>query len=275
MQQSNSATVALWKTIFSNYNNALSLQSQTQDVLNKHINNLKSATAVSGDLSLLLQRELEGAKSAASSAASNYNNVAKQSQNLLQEYKAKNISNSSQLDSAIMEFKAMANKMEITVQDNRSMVAKMQSMMNDSISLDQRNLISEITAVWTSSINSNLKSQKAYSGMVEMVNSYKKSIGLSSLDNGTVELEGEDEDVSGTVTSKKQGNSRYFISIKTNQPNYEVTVKAVKSRSKAIVFNISTDDDGAVSFRTSRNLAKYTLQLWVDGTMISKTAVLK
>ena len=137
MQQSNSATVALWKTIFSNYNNALSLQSQTQDVLNKHINNLKSATAVSGDLSLLLQRELEGAKSAASSAASNYNNVAKQSQNLLQEYKAKNISNSSQLDSAIMEFTAMANKMEITVQDNRSMVAKMQSMMNDSISLDQ------------------------------------------------------------------------------------------------------------------------------------------
>jgi len=273
MNKSAPTTANLWKAIYSNYSNALNIQNQSQEFLNKYINTLKSVTVVSSD-TVQLQKEFENAKSALSSASSNYNNVSKISESLITDYKAKNLTNSSQLDNAIMNFKSMSEKMDLTAQEYANYMNKIKSMQNISATPEQNNLISQILAVWNSAINVTMKSQKTYLSMVDAVNNYKKSLGISVPNGEILELEGEDENITGRVSSKKERTSRYLITISTNQPNNEVTVRAVKSKAKAIVFNISTDDEGNVSFRTLRNLAKYKLQLWIDGALISTSPVL-
>ena len=128
--------------------------------------------------------------------------------------------------------------------------------------------------IWNASIDQYNQSNnllmstiKVYSQIISFVTSKRSG----TTDNSILELDGEEEDVTGTVTAKKESSSRYLISVKSNQSDSEVTVKAVKARAKAIVFNISTDDEGNKVFRTTRKLTGYVIQLWVDGSMISST----
>ena len=86
---------------------------------------------------------------------------------------------------------------------------------------------------------------------------------------------GEDEAAAGTIVSKKDKQGRYLITVTSNQADTDITIKAIKSKSKAIVFNGTTDADGNYYLRTTRKLVGYTLQLVLDSEILAKTSKLK
>ena len=90
-----------------------------------------------------------------------------------------------------------------------------------------------------------------------------------------VDDNGEDEVAAGTIVSKKDKQGRYLITVTSNQADTDITIKAIKSKSKAIVFNGTTDADGNYYLRTTRKLVGYTLQLVLDSEILAKTAKLK
>lgn len=90
-----------------------------------------------------------------------------------------------------------------------------------------------------------------------------------------VDLQGEEEGAAGSVTYKKDKQGRYLITVSSNQESTDFVVKAIKAKSKAIIFNATSDADGNIYIRTSRKLAGYVLQLVLDGVVLSKTATLK
>ena len=170
-------------------------------------------------------------------------------------------------DREIDSKKSMMNKIDQMQQDNRNQVAMAQKYLSVTSNAQEQQIWNASINQFNQSNNLHLSTIKVYSAIISFVTSKR----AGSTDNSILELDGEEEDVTGTVTAKKESSSRYLISVKSNQSESEVTVKAVKTRAKAIVFNVSTDDEGNKVFRTSRKLTGYVIQLWVDGTMISST----
>lgn len=83
-----------------------------------------------------------------------------------------------------------------------------------------------------------------------------------------VENEGEEEEPFGKVTIKKDKN-KYTISISSNLPNEILQVRATKKGAKSIVYKITTNDDGAAKFTTTRVLAGFQVALLLDGEILT------
>ena len=260
----------IWKLIYSNYNKALTLLNQSQSTLNILLNKFKSVTSFTDDTS---EAKTERAKveKLYSDAKYTFSNVSAELKNMISNFKSKGIVTAKELDYEAQLRKSMADKISIVVAENLSFADSFQVRLDKASTSDEKqswlftiNMLRE-----TAALNKQLAG--SYLKMVTLISDYKISLGISSSGSDIAELDGENEEISGSVKSKKEATGRYLITINTNQSNYDVTVKAIKARAKAIVFNISTDDNGDISFRTTRKLAGYTLQLWADGTMISTT----
>ena len=83
-----------------------------------------------------------------------------------------------------------------------------------------------------------------------------------------VEIDGEDEEPFGKIAVKRD-KTKYTISISSNLPNEPLQVRATKKGQKAIIFKVTTNDEGAIKFTTTRALAGFQLVLLLDGEILS------
>ena len=115
-----------------------------------------------------------------------------------------------------------------------------------------------------------------YQKMYSMITSQKPTLGLSlpTADATTdpfVDTNGVDEAAAGNISTKKDKQGRYLISVTSNQEDTDFIILAVKSGAKAIKFSATSDADGNIFLRTTRKLSGYILQLMLDNEVISKT----
>jgi rubrerythrin len=262
----NATSLKILDEAISNFNSVLSLYSSISsiyvDLMNKLRNSNSAGTAQANNFLKNADASYSNAKAYFSSASTE-----------LKEYPIM-ISNgkiqlktSADFDREINARKSMMNKVDQTAQDNRNQIAMAQKYLSSTSNSQEQQIWNASIDQYNQSNNLLMSTIKVYSQIISFVTSKRSG----TTDNSILELDGEEEDVTGTVTAKKESSSRYLISVKSNQSDSEVTVKAVKARAKAIVFNISTDDEGNKVFRTTRKLTGYVIQLWVDGSMISST----
>ena len=83
-----------------------------------------------------------------------------------------------------------------------------------------------------------------------------------------LEIDGEDEEPFGKISVKKE-KSKYTISVTSNLPNEPLQVRATKKGQKAIVFKVTTNDEGTTKFTTTRALAGFQLVLLLNGEILS------
>lgn len=83
-----------------------------------------------------------------------------------------------------------------------------------------------------------------------------------------VEIDGEDEEPFGKIAVKRD-KTKYTISIISNLPNEPLQVRATKKGQKAIIYKVTTNDDGAAKFTTTRSLSGFQLVLLLDGEILS------
>ena len=82
------------------------------------------------------------------------------------------------------------------------------------------------------------------------------------------ELDGEDEEPFGKILVKRD-KAKYIISIDSNLAEELLQIRATKKTQKAIVFKVTTDDEGSAKFTTARVLSGYQLALLFDGKTLS------
>jgi hypothetical protein len=140
----------------------------------------------------------------------------------------------------------------------------------------------EVNTVYISAQNVLNNSGQLVKSMMTMLMKQKKFPTTNDEDNSSessgpnfVDDNGEEESAAGTIVSKKDKQGRYLITVTSNQADTDITIKAIKSKSKAIVFSGTTDGDGNYYLRTTRKLVGYTLQLVLDSEILAKTARLK
>ena len=140
----------------------------------------------------------------------------------------------------------------------------------------------QIQTSYTSAMNNLASSTSIAKSMLVILTKQKKSANGAEIESDPdatgpnfVDDNGEDEVAAGTIVSKKDKQGRYLITVTSNQADTDITIKAIKSKSKAIVFNGTTDADGNYYLRTTRKLVGYTLQLVLDSEILAKTSKLK
>ena len=89
----------------------------------------------------------------------------------------------------------------------------------------------------------------------------------------TVEDEGAEELPSGTLKVKKETGGRYLLAISSNLSEEKVTLTASRKGKVSIRFSATTNEDGAVQIRTSRNLSGYSVKLVFDGEVLKTVKV--
>ncbi len=262
----NSASMKIIDEAISNYNFAISTYSSMATIYSELMGKLKNSNAIG-----LTQANnfLKNADLSYSNAKAFLNSASTE----LKEFPVM-VANgkiplkvASDFDREIDARKSMMNKVDQISQDNRNQIAMAQKYLSSTSNSQEQQ-------VWNAAINqysqsNNLLSStiKVYSQIISFVTSKRSGV----TDNSVLELDGEEEDVTGTVVAKKEASSKYLITVKSNQSDSDITIKAVKSKAKAIVFNVTTDDEGNKVFRTNRKLTGYVLQLWVDGTLVNST----
>jgi hypothetical protein len=173
----------------------------------------------------------------------------------------------SDFDREIDARKSMMNKVDQISQDNRNQMAMAQKYLSSTSNSQEQQVWNAAINQYNQSNNLLTSTIKVYSQLISFVSSKRSGV----TDNSVLELDGEEEDVTGTVVAKREASSKYLITVKSNQSDSDITIKAVKSKAKAIVFNVTTDEEGNKVFRTNRKLTGYVLQLWVDGTLVNST----
>jgi hypothetical protein len=140
----------------------------------------------------------------------------------------------------------------------------------------------QVSSVYVNAQNVTNTSVKIVKSMIAMLMKQKKFPTTNDEENSSdssgpnfVDDNGEEESAAGTIVSKKDKQGRYLITVTSNQADTDITIKAIKSKSKAIVFSGTTDGDGNYYLRTTRKLVGYTLQLVLDSEILAKTARLK
>lgn len=269
----NQTLIGYWKNIYSNYQSANNYVSQAVGIYNDLITKLKSMVPSTATLSNA-KDDLNNANTSLASIASQINLVTKYLSDLKSYVKSKNLTTAATYADEVKYNQAMADKFTVVSKDFSANAASAESARSKATSTDEINVWSASRDTWGKGGNIAASISSTHLKLNAALVEYQVKIGITPLvttDSGIVDLSGEDEDVSGTVASKKETSGKYLITVKTNQSNYDVTVKAVKSKAKAIVFNITTNDDGDIIFRTTRKLTGYTLQLWVDGTLVNST----
>ena len=81
----------------------------------------------------------------------------------------------------------------------------------------------------------------------------------------TIDDDGSEELPTGTLKVKKEASGKFLISISSNLSEEKVTLTASRKGKATIRFSATTNEDGAVQIRTTRNLSGYTLKLIFDG----------
>jgi hypothetical protein len=81
----------------------------------------------------------------------------------------------------------------------------------------------------------------------------------------TIDDDGSEELPTGTLKVKKEASGKYLISISSNLSEEKLTLTASRKGKTTIRFSATTNEDGAVRIRTTRNLSGYTLKLIFDG----------
>jgi hypothetical protein len=140
----------------------------------------------------------------------------------------------------------------------------------------------QVNSVYVNAQSISNNSGQLIKSMMAMLMKQKKFPTTNDEDNSSdssgpnfVDDNGEEESAAGTIVSKKDKLGRYLITVTSNQADTDITIKAIKSKSKAIVFSGTTDGDGNYYLRTTRKLVGYTLQLVLDSEILAKTARLK
>jgi len=140
----------------------------------------------------------------------------------------------------------------------------------------------QVRSVYANAQNVSSNSGQLIKSMITMLIKKKNFSTTNDGDNSSdssgpifVDDNGEEESAAGTIVSKKDRQGRYLITVTSNQADTDITIKAIKSKSRAIVFSATTDEDGNYYLRTTRKLAGYTLQLVLDSEILAKTARLK
>jgi ribonuclease HII len=110
-----------------------------------------------------------------------------------------------------------------------------------------------------------------YSKMLSIISSQNPSMTGDQSVDPFVDTNGVDEVTAGSISTKKDKQGRYLITVTSNQEDTDFIILAVKSGSKAIKFVATSDADGNIYLRTTRKLAGYVLQLMLDNEVISKT----
>jgi hypothetical protein len=262
----NAASAKMLDEIFANYNSALTTYSSIIAIYSDLSNRLRNANSAGTAQANNFLKNADASYSNAKAYFSSASTELKEYPIMISNGKIQ-LRTSADFDREINARKSMMNKVDQTAQDNRNQIAMAQKYMGSAASPQEQQIWNASIDQYNQSNNLLMSTIKAYSQIISFVTSKRSG----TTDNSILELDGEEEDVTGTVTAKKESSSRYLISVKSNQSDSEVTVKAVKARAKAIVFNISTDDEGNKVFRTTRKLTGYVIQLWVDGSMISST----
>jgi len=89
----------------------------------------------------------------------------------------------------------------------------------------------------------------------------------------TIEDEGSEELPTGTLKVKKEASGRYLLAVSSNLSEEKVTLTASRKGKATIRFSATTNEDGAVQIRTSRNLSGYSLKLIFDGESLKTVKV--
>jgi hypothetical protein len=81
-----------------------------------------------------------------------------------------------------------------------------------------------------------------------------------------LESDGEEieEPIVADITAKRESPGKYLISIKSDIYRDQLVVKATKKGAKLILFKVLTNVNGKAAIRTTRNLAGYKLNLYID-----------
>ena len=89
----------------------------------------------------------------------------------------------------------------------------------------------------------------------------------------TIEDEGSEELPTGTLKVKKEASGRYLLAVSSNLSEEKVTLTASRKGKATIRFSATTNEDGAVQIRTSRNLSGYSLKLIFDGESLKTVKI--
>lgn len=89
----------------------------------------------------------------------------------------------------------------------------------------------------------------------------------------TIEDDGSEVLPTGTLKVKKESSGRYLLAVSSNLVEEKVTLTASRKGKATIRFSATTNEDGAVQIRTSRNLSGYSLQLIFDGESLKTVKV--
>jgi hypothetical protein len=109
---------------------------------------------------------------------------------------------------------------------------------------------------------------------VNAINTLFKCVPLNSDTTGTnpstapvqtIDDDGSEELPTGSLKVKKEASGKYLISISSNLSEEKVTLTASRKGKTTIRFSATTNEDGAVQIRTTRNLSGYSLKLIFDG----------
>jgi hypothetical protein len=89
----------------------------------------------------------------------------------------------------------------------------------------------------------------------------------------TIDDEGSEELPTGTLKVKKEASGRYLLAVSSNLSEEKVTLTASRKGKATIRFSATTNEDGAVQIRTSRNLSGYSLKLIFDGQSLKTVKI--
>jgi len=89
----------------------------------------------------------------------------------------------------------------------------------------------------------------------------------------TIDDEGSEELPTGTLKVKKEASGRYLLAVSSNLSEEKVTLTASRKGKATIRFSATTNEDGAVQIRTSRNLSGYSLKLIFDGESLKTVKI--
>ncbi len=89
----------------------------------------------------------------------------------------------------------------------------------------------------------------------------------------TIEDEGLEELPEGNVKVKRESSGKFLLTISSNLSEEKLTLTASRKGKTSIRFSATTNEDGAVQIRTSRNLSGYTLKLAFAGEVLKTVKV--
>lgn len=273
----NGTEQAGWRSIQSIYSNVIKVYSTALNAMDKATSYHKMVQPIG---SVEAQNELSRANNLLSVANSEYSSLKNSASN----YEAVVIAK--KLASTASSYDAEMNRLQKLLDTNTRSLMDMSSGLNLAakyLSTGQDvQTWEQVRSAYVSAQNLLSNSTQLIKSMMAILMKQKGAATTDTSNNSSdtggpnfVDDNGEEEGAAGTIVSKKDKQGRFLITVTTNQADTDITIKAIKSKAKAIVFTGTTDEDGNYYLRTTRKLAGYTLQLVLDSEILAKTAKLK